>query len=93
MQAGGLRPLLELLESPHYNLQHNAAFALYGLSDNEDNVGDIVREGGMQRLLECSERLQVQASKVRGAFTPRAREHDGTISRREGWQIHERLDP
>lgn len=67
MQCGGLRPLLELLESPHYNLQHNAAFALYGLSDNEDNVGDIVREGGMQRLLECSEKLQVQASKVRGA--------------------------
>ena len=39
----------------------------YGLSDNEDNVGDIVREGGMQRLMECSEKLQVQASKVRCA--------------------------
>jgi hypothetical protein len=50
----------------HNALQHNAAFALYGLSDNEDNVADIVREGGLQRLLECSEKLQVQASKVRG---------------------------
>lgn len=68
VQCGGLRPLLELLESSHYNLQHNAAFALYGLSDNEDNVGNIVREGGMQCLLECSERLQVQASKVGGCL-------------------------
>lgn len=32
MQLGGLPPLLELLESKHYNLQHNAAFALYGKS-------------------------------------------------------------
>lgn len=31
---GGLRPLLELLESKNGNLQHNAAFALYGLADN-----------------------------------------------------------
>jgi hypothetical protein len=64
VQNGGLRPLLELLECPQYNLQHNAAFALYGLSDNEDNVGDMIREGGMQQLLECSEKLQMQASKV-----------------------------
>lgn len=28
VQCGGLVPLLELLESKHYNLQHNAAFAL-----------------------------------------------------------------
>lgn len=64
--CGGLRPLLDLLVCSHNALQHNAAFALYGLSDNEDNVADIVREGGLQRLLECSEKLQVQASKVRG---------------------------
>ncbi len=32
VQLGGLPPLLELLESKHYNLQHNAAFALYGES-------------------------------------------------------------
>lgn len=64
VQNGGLPPLLELLESKHYNLQHNAAFALYGLSDNEDNIPDVIKEGGLQRLLECGERLQVQASKV-----------------------------
>jgi hypothetical protein len=28
VQCGGLVPLLELLESKHYSLQHNAAFAL-----------------------------------------------------------------
>ena len=41
--------LLELLESKHYNLQHNAAFALYGLSDNEDNVPVIIAAGGLHR--------------------------------------------
>jgi hypothetical protein len=65
VQGGGLRPLLELLESPHHNLQHNAAFALYGLSDSEDNVSEILKEGGLQRLMGCSDGLQVQASKVR----------------------------
>ncbi|CAK9190599.1 unnamed protein product [Sphagnum troendelagicum] len=40
---------------------HNAAFALYGLADNEDNVSDIVREGGVQRLFKGE--LIVQASK------------------------------
>jgi len=29
-------------------LQHNAAFALYGLSDNEDNLLEFVREGAVQ---------------------------------------------
>lgn len=28
-------PLLRLLDSKNGNLQHNAAFALYGLADNE----------------------------------------------------------
>lgn len=28
-------PLLKLLDSKHGSLQHNAAFALYGLADNE----------------------------------------------------------
>ena len=28
--------------------QHNAAFALYGLSDNEDNLLEFVREGAVQ---------------------------------------------
>ncbi|CAI6000458.1 unnamed protein product [Closterium sp. NIES-64] len=59
---GGLRPLLELLESKNGNLQHNAAFALYGLAENgtptfphsgcrQDNVSEVVREGGVQRLV------------------------------------------
>ncbi|CAM6085940.1 unnamed protein product [Calypogeia fissa] len=58
---GGLKPLLELLDSKNGSLQHNAAFALYGLADNEDNVSDIVREGGVQRLQDGE--LIVQASK------------------------------
>lgn len=40
-----MRPLMDLLESRNGNLQHNAAFALYGLADNEDNIADIVRDG------------------------------------------------
>lgn len=32
---GGLIPLLKLLDSKNGSLQHNAAFALYGLADNE----------------------------------------------------------
>jgi len=36
---GGLRPLLELLDSKNGSLQHNAAFALYGLADNEVRTG------------------------------------------------------
>lgn len=60
MQNGGLVPLLSLLESKHLNLQHNAAFALYGLADNEDNIPDIIREGVLQRLLDSVDRLQVR---------------------------------
>ena len=41
------------------NLQHNAAFALYGLADNDDNVAAIVREGGVQCLQECEQSVQV----------------------------------
>lgn len=32
---GGLVPLLKLLDSKNGSLQHNAAFALYGVADNE----------------------------------------------------------
>lgn len=32
---GGLVPLLKLLDSKNGSLQHNAAFALYGIADNE----------------------------------------------------------
>lgn len=33
--SGGIVPLLKLLDSRNGTLQHNAAFALYGLADNE----------------------------------------------------------
>jgi hypothetical protein len=71
--------LVELLDSKQPNLQHNAAFALYGLADNEDNIPAIIREGGLQQLIECNEKLQVQASKVGSlralhALTCRARQ-------------------
>ena len=59
--ADGLRPLLDLLDSDETNLQHNAAFALYGLADNEDNVPDIIREGTVQRLMGGE--LKAQPSK------------------------------
>jgi len=62
VQAGGLQPLLDLLESKNGNLQHNAAFALYGLADNEDNIADIVRDGGVQRLQQCDLIVQVTCS-------------------------------
>ena len=42
-------------------MQHNAAFALYGLSDNEDNLLEFVREGAVQRIHDCE--LVVQASR------------------------------
>ena len=35
VHIGGLVPLLKLLDSKNGSLQHNAAFALYGLADNE----------------------------------------------------------
>ncbi len=52
-------PLLELMASRNGNLQHNAAFALYGLADNEDNIAAIVREGGVQCLQDCELLVQV----------------------------------
>lgn len=59
-QAGGLPPLLELMASRNGNLQHNAAFALYGLADNEDNIAAIVRDGGVQCLQDCELLVQVR---------------------------------
>ena len=59
VQAGGLPPLLELLESKQGNLQHNAAFALYGLADNKDNIPEIVRQNGVSRLHEAELIVQV----------------------------------
>ncbi|CAL9176325.1 unnamed protein product [Musa hybrid cultivar] len=40
---GGLVPLLKLLDSKNGCLQHNAAFALYGIAENEDNVSDFIK--------------------------------------------------
>lgn len=34
-RSGGIVPFLKLLGSKNGSLQHNAAFALYGLADNE----------------------------------------------------------
>ncbi|KAK4355523.1 hypothetical protein RND71_024494 [Anisodus tanguticus] len=48
--CGGIIPLLKLLDSKNGSLQHNAAFALYGLADNEDNVADLIKVGGVQKL-------------------------------------------
>ncbi|XP_043806996.1 ARM REPEAT PROTEIN INTERACTING WITH ABF2 isoform X6 [Manihot esculenta] len=58
---GGLVPLLKLLDSKNGSLQHNAAFALYGLADNEDNVSDFIRVGGVQKLQDGE--FIVQATK------------------------------
>jgi len=46
------------------NLQHNAAFALYGLSDNEDNVHVIIAEGSVQRFRDANNTLLLEASKT-----------------------------
>ncbi|KAL9993843.1 putative armadillo repeat protein ABAP1/ARIA [Helianthus debilis subsp. tardiflorus] len=48
--GGGIPPLLKLLDSKDDRVQHNAAFALYGLADNEYNVADFIRVGGVQKL-------------------------------------------
>ena len=50
------------MASQNANLQHNAAFALYGLADNEDNIAAIVREGGVQTLQNCEQLVQVSPS-------------------------------
>ncbi|KAG5063554.1 hypothetical protein JHK85_004737 [Glycine max] len=40
---GGLVPLLKLLDSKNGPLQHNAAFALYGLADNEATIDCVAK--------------------------------------------------
>jgi hypothetical protein len=42
---GGLLPLLKLLDSKNGSLQHNAAFALYGVADNEVIHDFLSKEG------------------------------------------------
>lgn len=48
------------MASRNGNLQHNAAFALYGLADNEDNIAAVIREGGVQCLQDCELLVQVR---------------------------------
>ncbi|CAD5183980.1 unnamed protein product [Musa acuminata subsp. malaccensis] len=47
---GGLVPLLKLLDSKNGCLQHNAAFAFYGIAENEANISDFIKVGGVQKL-------------------------------------------
>ena len=47
------------MASRNGNLQHNAAFALYGLADSDDNIAAIVRHGGVQALQQCPVLVQV----------------------------------
>jgi hypothetical protein len=50
---GGLLPLLKLLDSKNGSLQHNAAFALYGVADNEV-IHDYSNQNGAKFLKpEC----------------------------------------
>jgi hypothetical protein len=52
-------PLLKLLDSKNGSLQHNAAFALYGVADNEDYVSDFIKVGGVQKLQDGEFIVQV----------------------------------
>ncbi|CAL9769123.1 unnamed protein product, partial [Musa acuminata subsp. burmannicoides] len=56
---GSLVPLLKLLDSKNGCLQHNAAFALYGIAENEDNVSDFIKVGGVQKLQDGKFIIQV----------------------------------
>ncbi|GJX61839.1 PAT1 homolog 1-like protein [Tanacetum coccineum] len=56
---GGIMPLLKLLDSNNGALQHNGAFTLYGLADNEDNIADLISLGGVQKLMNWEFIVQV----------------------------------
>ena len=62
VQNGGLDPLIDLVESHAESLQHNAAFALYGLADNPDNIAAIIKAGGAQRLQNAELIAQVHTT-------------------------------
>ncbi|PRQ45282.1 hypothetical protein RchiOBHm_Chr3g0488471 [Rosa chinensis] len=47
---GRVVPLLKLLHSKNESLQHNAAFALYGLADKEDNIVALIKFGIVQKF-------------------------------------------
>ncbi|GKC63569.1 PAT1 homolog 1-like protein [Tanacetum coccineum] len=56
---GGIVPLLKLFYSNNGTLQHNGAFTLYGLADNEDNIADLISLGGVQKLMDWEFIIQV----------------------------------
>ncbi|KAL0736001.1 hypothetical protein Bca4012_012211 [Brassica carinata] len=58
-QRGGIISLLNLLDVHTGSVQHNAAFALYGLADNEENLADFIKAGGIQRLQDDNFTVQV----------------------------------
>nr|XP_018678148.1 PREDICTED: ARM REPEAT PROTEIN INTERACTING WITH ABF2-like [Musa acuminata subsp. malaccensis]XP_018678149.1 PREDICTED: ARM REPEAT PROTEIN INTERACTING WITH ABF2-like [Musa acuminata subsp. malaccensis] len=64
---GSLVPLLKLLDSKNGCLQHIVAFALYGIAENEDNVSDFIKVGGVQKLQDGE--FIIQATKDRVAKT------------------------
>ncbi|PRQ21900.1 hypothetical protein RchiOBHm_Chr6g0244361 [Rosa chinensis] len=49
---GCIVPLLKLLNLINESLHHNAAFALYGLADKEDNIAAFIKFGIVQKLQE-----------------------------------------
>ncbi|KAB5537803.1 hypothetical protein DKX38_015336 [Salix brachista] len=75
---GGLVPLLKLLDSKNGSLQHNAAFSLYGLADNEDNVSDFISVGGVQKLQDGEFIVQLEDFHV-GTKIPK-QQLDGAIA-------------
>ncbi|KAL0888017.1 hypothetical protein Bca101_012000 [Brassica carinata] len=58
-QRGGIISLLNLLDVHTGSVQHNAAFALYGLADNEENLADFIKAGGIQRLQDDNFTVQL----------------------------------
>ncbi|XP_045832590.1 ARM REPEAT PROTEIN INTERACTING WITH ABF2-like isoform X2 [Trifolium pratense] len=54
--TGGLMPLLKLLDSKNGSLQHNAAFALYGLAENEVTISQFYV---MDKLTHAHERYKL----------------------------------
>ncbi|CAL9196110.1 unnamed protein product [Musa hybrid cultivar] len=72
---GGLVPLLKLLDSKNGCLQHNAAFALYGIAENEDNVSDFIKAGGVQKLQDGEFIIQVSTKDCVAKTTKRLEEH------------------
>ena len=58
VEAGAVPPLLRLVASGIGPLQHNATFALYGLSDVEDNLLHLLKEGLVGTLVHTKLALQ-----------------------------------